>query len=210
MSWKIRHEGSPRSIDNLTLPQITQGLADNKWEATDEVMGPGESQWQAIENHPQLADMALDLEPPTPTHHDEETNLDMNPLIDVTLVLLIFFILTTSYETLRKVLELPSAAAAESKGKLKEMPREKVQQLMIKVEARLENGKTVIRIEDQVVEPNDLATALKKFVKASRKTEMLIDATGVDWGTVVNIQDAAKGAGVEKAYYLAQQPPPKP
>jgi hypothetical protein len=30
----------------------------------------------------------------------------------------------------------------------------------------------------------------------------LIDAQGVDWGVVVTIQDAAKGAGVEKLHFL--------
>jgi len=208
MNWKIRHEGSPRSIENLTLAQVTEGLRDGLWEVTDEVQGPDDTKWVAIESHPQLADLAQDIEPPPRPGHEDETHLDMNPLIDVALVLLIFFILTTTYETMRKVLELPAAVAAdETKGKrLKEVPKEKVDQVMIKVEARMEGGKAVIRIENEVVEVKNLGSELRRFVRSTRKTEMLIDAQGVDWGTVVSIQDAAKGAGIEKAYYLAQQP----
>ena len=48
MSWKIRHEGSPQSIDNLTLEQVVEGLQDGHWEATDEVMGPQDTEWVAV------------------------------------------------------------------------------------------------------------------------------------------------------------------
>ena len=106
-TWKIRHEGSPRSVDNLTLAQILEGLQDGLWEATDEVMGPNDAAWVAIENHPQLAEVAADLEPPPQRTYDDETRLDMNALIDVCLVLLIFFMLITSYAVLQKRLEQP-------------------------------------------------------------------------------------------------------
>src|SRR5260370_30512233 len=100
MNWKIRHEGSPKAVEDLTLPEVLEGLQDGLWEPTDEVMGPDDQAWIAIENHPQLEEVAADLElPPGPSHHDE-THLDMTPLIDVCLVLLIFFILTTSYAML--------------------------------------------------------------------------------------------------------------
>ena len=38
MSWKIRHEGSPKSMEGLTPAQVVEGLQDGLWEATDEVM----------------------------------------------------------------------------------------------------------------------------------------------------------------------------
>src|SRR5262245_25384759 len=108
MTWKIRHEGSPRSIEGLTATQVVEGLQDGLWEPTDEVMGPEEKQWTAIESHAQFAELAADLEPPPPPAHPDETRLDMNPLIDVALVLLIFFMLVTTYETVRKVLDMPT------------------------------------------------------------------------------------------------------
>src|SRR4051812_31415454 len=97
MAWQVRHEGSPRVVRDLTAQQIVDGLRDGLWEPTDEVQGPGEARWRAIEAHPQFAEAALDLETPPPAHPPEATSLDMNALIDVCLVLLIFFILTTSY-----------------------------------------------------------------------------------------------------------------
>lgn len=203
MDWKIRHQGSPRSIEGLTLPQVVEGLQDGLWEPTDEVMGPGDSDWLAIESHPQLSEVAADMEPPPAREHDDETRLDMNPLIDVALVLLIFFILTTSYAALQRVLEMPSSTSKKLDGPAI-VTKEKVRQFTIKVQVRQENGKPVIRVEDEVVAADDLLAALKKYVRDTRKTEMVLDVEGVDWGTVVAVQDAARGAGVERAHYLVK------
>lgn len=207
MSWKVRHQGSPQTVEGLELPQVLEGLRDGLWEQTDEIMGPDDPQWVAMESHPQLAEVVADMEPPPPKVHEDETRLDMNPLIDVALVLLIFFILTTTYETIRKVLDMPSATAADAKGKLVEVPPEKVKELMIKVTARQGPDGPVIHVEDKKVGLEGLASELQQFAKASQKTRILIDASGVTWGTVIAIQDAAKGAGIEKAYLKAQQEP---
>lgn len=205
MSWTVRHEGSPRSIENLTLQQVVDGLRDNLWEPTDEVRGPDDAQWVPIESHPQLADVVLDIEPPERNEPEDESRLDMNPLIDVALVLLIFFILTTTYESIRKVLEMPNAAAAG--GKVKSVTPEQAKAQMVKLEVRLVNGKPVIKVDDQVVDQKDLSATLKRVVRESQKTQMLIDAADdVVYETVVQVQDAARGAGIEKAFFLAAPP----
>ena len=111
MSWKVRHEGSPQHIEVPGVPEIVEGMQSGLWEPTDEVMDPQSATWVAIENHPQLEEIAADIEPSPPTFHDDETHLDMTALIDVCLVLLIFFILTTSYAALQRILETPGASA---------------------------------------------------------------------------------------------------
>jgi len=201
MTWKIRHEGSPRSIEGLTLEQVVEGLQDGLWEPTDEIMGPDDANWQALENHPQFAELAMDLEMSQPKHYDDETRLDMNPLIDVCLVLLIFFILTTSYAALQKVLDMPGVSTDKPEGAIVVQP-DKVKELMVRVDARKENGKTVVRVEDKVVPTDNLVAELLSYVKKDRKTEILLDAVDVDWGTVVTIQDAAKGAGMQRVHFL--------
>ena len=70
--------------------------------------------------------------------------------------------------------------------------------------ARQENGKPVIRVEDQVADPENLVPVIRTWVKKERKNELLIDAAGVNWGVVVSIQDAAKGADVERVHLLEQ------
>src|SRR5262249_571436 len=163
--------------------------------------------WSAIENHPELAEIALDLEPPPARVHDDETRLDMNPLIDVALVLLIFFILTTSLAAMQKVLDLPRSSSKNVNAPLR-VTKEQVKEIMIKVEARMRDGQKVFRVEDKEVEERYLRVTLADYVKATRKNNLLIDAKGVDIGTVVSIQDAAKGAGFDKVFFPRPQPAP--
>jgi len=196
--WKVRHEGSPRSIEGLKLSQVVEGLQDGLWEATDEVMGPQDTQWVSIESHPQLAEVVAELEPPPAKEHEDETRLDMNPLIDVALVLLIFFILTTSYAMLQKVLVMP-ALTSRTPGKIVRVPKAEINKFLIKVTARMENGRPVIMVEDEEVDQKNLVAALRQYIHETHKTELFIDAKGVPWATFVAIQDAAKGAGIQRA-----------
>jgi len=202
VTWKIRHQGSPRSIEGLTADQVVEGLQDGLWETTDEVMGPNDERWQEIENRPQFEEVAADIEPPEPRHHEDESRLDMNPLIDVCLVLLIFFILTTSYAALQQVLEAPDLSSKNVKGPLVKS-KEVVQKTTIKVTAAVENGKTVIRVEDQPVAPEDLQSALRRLSKSTDKTDVLFVPSGdVDWATIIAVQDAATGTKKIQHFYF--------
>src|SRR5437870_1804409 len=145
MTWKIRHEGSPQAVEGLNPQEIVEGLQDGLWEPTDEVMGPNDESWVPIENHPQFAEIAEDLEPPPPKVYDDETRLDMTPLIDVTLVLLIFFILTTTYATLQKILDMADLTSKSAKGPAV-ITKEKVKEFMIVVRVSMEKGKPAIKV----------------------------------------------------------------
>ena len=206
MSWKVRHEGSPQAVEGLNLEQIVEGLREGQWEPTDEVQAPGEARWTAMENHPQLAELAADVEPAQSTHRHEETHLDMNPLIDVCLVLLVFFILTTTYESIRKVLEMPAAKASSG---VKQVSKATVDQKMVRLKAFKQDGKTVILVQDKPVEMDQLLIELSRHVNDTKKTELLIDAKDVEWGTLITIQDMAKEAGMHKAHYLRPKTPKK-
>jgi biopolymer transport protein ExbD len=215
MAWQLRHEGSPRVIKNLSLPQIADGLRDATWEATDEVLGPGEERWQAIENHPQLAELAEELEAPPPPRHPDATHLDMNALIDVCLVLLIFFILTTSYANMvQKVVPVPVSRAEGTKARM--VRAEDVKARMIRLHASLDKtGKPVIRVENQTVnvlgaddkiDLDKLQDAFKPYTRGEdRKTEVIMEARDVTWETVIQIQDAARAAGVQTIHHLMRK-----
>ena len=103
ITWKMRHQGSPESLDGLTAEQIVEGVQEGQWEPTDEVKGPNDANWTQLEHHAHFAEAMEALDTPFAPPQPDETRLDMNPLIDVSLVLLIFFILTTTYEELRKM-----------------------------------------------------------------------------------------------------------
>jgi biopolymer transport protein ExbD len=209
MNWKIRHEGSPQSVDGLTAAEVVEGLQDGVWEPTDEVMGPEDRQWVAIESHPQFEEIAADLEPPLTPAHEDEARLDMNPLIDVALVLLIFFMLITSYVALQKVLEMHYTSQDVS-GDIVRVRNKQLYDLTIKVKALEEDGKPAIYVEDKKVDPDSLMQELSGYVRRTQKTHLLIDAQNVDWGTVVAIQDAAKGAGIDRAFLLNKKPAAAP
>jgi biopolymer transport protein ExbD len=195
MSWKVRHEGSPRSIDNLSLPQVVEGLQDGLWEPADEVMGPGDAEWVAIENHPQLAEAAADIEPPPPRVYDDETRLDMTALIDVTLVLLIFFILTTTYAALQKRLDAPGVSNQKVGPAV--LTKEKVANQMVHVVVKMHDGKPVVQVEGNPVELNNVRGELRGYVRKTSHNQLLLEADDdVPHGVVVQIEDDARDAEI--------------
>jgi biopolymer transport protein ExbD len=196
MNWSVRHEGSPNPKSGLTSAQVLEGLREGIWEPTDEIRGPQDNAWTPLEAHPTFAEVVADMEPKPPRHHDDESHLDMNPLIDVALVLLIFFILTTSYEQLRRVLDMPAMASAKGE-KIRVLDTKTVNDEMIKVEARIEGGKCVYKIQDVEVPEANLQYTLETWVQQGRK-QMIVDARDVTWESVIKILDAAKGARVNK------------
>jgi biopolymer transport protein ExbD len=196
MSWKLRHEGSPRAIEGLTPGQIAQGLLDGRWEPTDEVMGPQDTHWIALEEHPNFAAVALEVEPPPPKQEDDETRLDMNALIDVCLVLLVFFILTTSYAILQKLVTAPGVGEQGKDGS-RLITQDQVDRAMIEVDVRQtpgDKGKmtTVYLVKEKhdeqakPVEKADLVIKLKEISKRTGKKELLLDCD--DWVPLRDVQ----------------------
>jgi biopolymer transport protein ExbD len=199
MSWKVRHEGSPRVVENLTPGQIAQGLEEGLWEPTDEVQGPEDEGWTPIESHKVFADVAADLDLTPEKKPDEGTHLDMTSLIDVCIVLLIFFILTTGYAALQKLLEMGRLSFDEPNG-VTYVTEEQVKNLMLQISVKMEDGKPVMRLENEVIDPADLPGKLASAVRTSHKVNLLVKHDDeVPWGMVVPINDAAKFAGIQDA-----------
>jgi biopolymer transport protein ExbD len=213
VTWKIRHQGSPQTRA-LSLPQIVEGLRDGLWEPTDEVLGPGEATWSAIENHPQLAEVAEELDQP-PSKRDDETHLDMTALIDVCLVLLIFFMMTTTYAVaVQKTVPLPTLKEDQKKKNMRMVRPDQVRQQMVRIDAKLDaKGKPVILVEnrkvnvlnaDETVDAGKLRDEMLPYTRGTpRRDEVLLDAEEVTWGLVVAVQDAARSAGVRMIHYRA-------
>ena len=197
MSWNVRHEGSPAVIEGLTTEQVAQGLGEGSWEPTDEIRGSNDTEWLALENHPQFAEAAAELETPPPRAEPDESNIDMNPLIDVCLVLLIFFMLTASYAALQKYIESPEHNA-KSINDVPKMKEATLVEVAIPVTAKREGDKTVIRVEKEVVELSDLASILKNALKGNaKKTKMWLDVDDkVPYGIYIAIVDQAAEAGI--------------
>jgi biopolymer transport protein ExbD len=205
MSWKLRHAGSPKAIEGLTLTQIVEGLADDKFDASDEVLGPGDKKWLAIDMHPKLEEIASEMDEArnkkVEGEDPEEQRIDMNPLIDVCLVLLVFFILATTMSVLESVLDIPQSKM-DKVGKVKQVKQSDIISSTIMVYAVKEGGKTVVKLENKPVPIEDLQAHLDSHVKETRKLELIINAQGVEWETVVAIIDAAGSVGIKKVQFL--------
>jgi biopolymer transport protein ExbD len=215
MSWQLRHEGSPQVLKDLTLQQIVDGLRDGQWETSDEVLGPGDTVWRKIENHKKLADIAEELATPPPVRHEEPSSIDMNALIDVCLVLLIFYMITTAYATLvQKSVPLPMTKA-DAKG-IRVVRVDEVKSKMIRVQAYHDkNGKPVILVQNQTlkdvltsdgaIDADKVRDAIRPYVKEDHKTEVLLDARDITWENTISIQDGARAAGVQTVHHLLKR-----
>jgi biopolymer transport protein ExbD len=202
--WNVRHLGSPQSVDGLTADDVIEGVKEGVWETSDEVMGPDDAEWVPLEEHPIFAQAMAEYEPPPPKHYPDETRLDMNPLIDVALVLLIFFMLTTTYEELRKEFLPPAGEKPKQEGPKSDSDLKKT---TVRVTARMEGGQPVYRVEGEAVAERDLEAKFLEYREKSGhdRLAMEVDAD-VPWRYVIAIQDAAAGAKFAEILRVERRP----
>lgn len=180
---------------------MLDGLKDGEWAATDAVRGPGDSTFRPLESHPVFEEAVAELEEPEPAA-EEETHLDMNPLIDVSLVLLIFFILTATYATLRRSLELPPEPP-DPKAERASIPKlSDLKDRVFKVVVTLEGDEPVVRVEGKVVPWADLEAEMTEYVQKKGKAEAYVDVSpDVLWRDQIRVLEATRGAEVRHIYW---------
>jgi biopolymer transport protein ExbD len=192
--WQVRLQGVAEPLALTEPVKVLEGLRDGTWEPSDEVKGPADADWQAIEDHPTFADAVAEMGPPPP-HPVDETTLDMNPLIDVSLVLLIFFILTTSYSTMKRVLALPPVPPEDKASKKQD--RNPLEDRVFRVKVSMDGERPVVTLDGTGVDPAKLNEAIKDHMRSTGKKEMHLSVTDdVFWEYEAKVHDAAKGAGV--------------
>lgn len=200
-TWQIRLEGIPQYLSVATPEAVIQGLRDGDWEATDDVRGPQDSDWQSIEEHPVFMEIVSEMGPPIQEPEDD-TRLDMNPLIDVTLVLLIFFILTTTYASLRRTLDIPPVQNEDTATSQPIPKTEDIQDRIFRVKITMDMDKPVVKIEERAVVLENLENELTDHVKNTGRKEMyVLVADDVPWGVEAKLYDAAKGAAIHQIHW---------
>ncbi|MCF6156925.1 MAG: biopolymer transporter ExbD [Candidatus Brocadia sp.] len=112
--------------------------------------------------------------------------INLTPMVDMLFLILLFFLVTSSFiEQPNIKLELPSTKYA-STGKIEE-----------RVLTISRDGK--LFFQNEPVERKNLVSVLKNaFSKQDEKTLILRADKNVSYGTVVDIMDAAKGAGLRR------------
>ena len=121
----------------------------------------------------------------------------MTPIIDVAMVLLVFFILIFTYSVLEKRLE---AAKGDAVGP-PVLAQKDVKEQMIEVTITCENGTTVYRVQEdpKPVPPDQLEGVLSGLRRSTGHAICCLEAAAdVPSGDVIYAKDQATGAGMNK------------
>ncbi|QJW99062.1 ExbD/TolR family protein [Frigoriglobus tundricola] len=190
-AWQVRKEGAPEVYTLASEADVVTAMRDGHFVPFDEVKGPRDEFWLPLETHPVFAEAALDVDPPPPEVTDE-THLDMNPLIDVCLVLLIFFILTITYASLERAVDVPEDSPDE-KG-AKKIDYREIKDRVFKVIVKMDGEQPVITIEGKKVPLDRVYAEMETVIGTTGRKEMLLDIDrDVPWGVETAVLDAAKG-----------------
>lgn len=119
--------------------------------------------------------------------HTESPRVDLTPMVDVVFLLLIFFMISTTFiETPGLTINLPKSSTQQ----IKKDPQE------VRVYLRADG---TIFLEKQEILIDDLITQLNAYgEKAAETTFLLMADKDVRHGDVVQLMDTAKSAGFVK------------
>ncbi len=122
--------------------------------------------------------------------------MDLTPMVDVTFLLLIFFMITASF-SLQKSLQVPPPNPEEKGAQQSEMTLEDFEANSIIVEIDAENG---ISVDDEKLsDPSELVDTLREKGSSEQKFELVLDADPDAFHeTVVTVIDAANEVGMQK------------
>jgi len=128
----------------------------------------------------------------------EEPEMNLVPMIDVLLVIVIFLVVTTTYSRFSELqINLPSAEA----NQVQERPN----QINVAVTA---NGQYVIeRVALAAREPAAISVELKRAARGSPDPMIIINAdANTTHQSVINVMEAARLAGFGRITFTTQQP----
>ncbi len=144
----------------------------------------------------QLYDDEEDLEGPLMRSAETELEeMDLTPMVDVTFLLLIFFMITASF-SLHKTIEVPTPDPEEQGATQSIQKIEDLLDASIKVEI---DDRDMITIDDEPLSDLDALTdTLRDKMRSDQKVELLLRASsGARHGSVVAVVDAGNAVGMQ-------------
>jgi len=183
------------------------------WKDADELAQSAETDQPSADATPESASLGdaadADAELLTePTTFDDDTDLvmrraqtefeqmDLTPMVDVTFLLLIFFMITASF-SLQKTIQVPPPDPDET-GATQSIERiEDLLDQSIKVAIDENNAVSIDDVE--LLDPSGLVDAIRTRMRADLKTELVIAADArARHETVVTVVDAGHEVGMQK------------
>ena len=131
-----------------------------------------------------------------PAAHQPMSDINVTPLVDVMLVLLVIFILATPLMASRLALNLPEAAASPTPAP------EPAAAVRIALDAQGQ-----LYWDEEAIAPDSLAQRLQQAAQRNPATELQLRAdTAVPYGRVVQIIGLAQQAGLSRIGFVADPP----
>ena len=190
--WELRNHGTDLKSTLFEFIEIQELIVSGLIFINDEIRKEGETVWKTLLDYPEFEETFASK---STIKQDEDDNIDMNALIDVCLVLLVFFILLTSYAKLVQHLEAAKTNADSNIPSLSTSQADQKTKVVIKTEA----GKCLFYINEQVVESNNLTSVLKASArKLKNKDLILYYSDEVPYQAIISLQDAARAADFQQ------------
>ena len=132
--------------------------------------------------------------------HDEEPEINLIPLIDVMLIVLIFLAVSTTYSRFTELqIELPRADANKPQTRPNEI------QIAITADGRYAVDRQIVPF----AEPSAFAQQLVKAAEGRNNPVVVINADAqAPHQSVIGVMEAARIAGLPRIAFAAQKPAP--
>lgn len=215
-STVVPHENEPppETID-IDEPEAAPAPAPMQFDAWNETP---ETEFDPVPPSPEIAEPApsAELKPPVavlaatvPVRDDDDPpefrmrkaqtefeEMDLTPMVDVTFLLLIFFMLTASF-SLQKTIPTPVPESNEQSASQPIQPQEELLEKSILIE--IDDTNTIFLDETEIANPRDLTGLLREAMNRDQKAEVLVDASENAFNeTVVFVLDAANEVGMQR------------
>ncbi|MBC8452160.1 MAG: biopolymer transporter ExbD [Rhodospirillaceae bacterium] len=196
--WRLRPAGAEHEGKSVSAARLRQAIEGHEVGDLDEVLGPGESEWLTIGEHPTTGTYL-----PQPRNRNgrevDEAESDMTPMIDVTFQLVIFFMIAATY-TIQKTLDLPKQSPNPDAAGAVTMEQLEEENIIVRIAT---DGAIVV--DDQPTPVDELVSRLRDATRSRRSAELVLDVDDqVAHDVVVKVIDAAGAANIEKVLFVSR------